>query len=220
MIPVMLDHAQTDHEFFEQTVRSLGSDQTGLAEALPGVYDELRRLAGSYLEQESAGHTLQPTALVHEAYLQLRAQHSVDWKNRPQFLGIAAQMMRRILVHHARARNAGRRRGDSVHMSIDDALDVYDGAALSAIEVNRALDELQTIDARQAQIAELRFFGGLTIPETAEALGISPATVKREWNFARLWLEREIGRHNSTDRRRFDAAAAMGAAKASSSRCA
>ena len=196
MLPGMVANAQTDREFLEETARALSSDQPGLAEALPRVYDELRRLAGSYLRMESAGHTLQPTALVHEAYLQLRGQHSVDWENRAQFLGIAAQMMRRILVRHARARNAGRRRGQSVHMSIDDALDVYDGAALSAIEVNRALDELQAIDARQAQIAELRFFGGLTIPETAEALGISPATVKREWNFARLWLEREIGRNN------------------------
>jgi RNA polymerase sigma factor (TIGR02999 family) len=187
---------QTDREFLEETARYLASDQAGLAEALPRVYDELRRLASRYLEMESAGHTLQPTALVHEAYLQLRDQHSVDWQNRAHFLGVAAHMMRRILVRHARARNAGRRRGQSVHMSIDEALDVYDGAALSAIEVNRALDELQAVDSRQAQIAELRFFGGLTIPETAEALGISPATVKREWNFARLWLEREIGRNN------------------------
>ena len=192
----MVANALTDQEFLEQTARTLSSDQAGLAEALPRVYDELRRLAGSYLQMESAGHTLQPTALVHEAYLQLRDQHSVNWQNRAQFLGIAAQMMRRILVRHARSRHAGRRRGDSVHMSIDDALDVYDGAALSAIEVNRALDELQAIDPRQAHIAELRFFGGLTIPETAEALGISPATVKREWTFARLWLEREIGRNN------------------------
>lgn len=196
MVPVMFGDAPTDQEFLALTARSLGADQAGLAEALPRVYDELRRLAGSYLQMESAAHTLQPTALVHEAYLQLRGQHSVDWHNRAQFLGVAAQMMRRILVHHARARNAGRRRGQSVHLSIDEALDVYDGAALSAVEVNRALEALQAIDARQAQIAELRFFGGLTIPETAEALGISPATVKREWSFARLWLEREIGRHN------------------------
>jgi RNA polymerase sigma factor (TIGR02999 family) len=159
---------------------------------LPRVYDELRQLAGNYLRRERADHTLQPTALVHEAYLRLVDQHSVNWNNRSQFLAIAARMMRRILVNHAVARQTAKRRGRSMHVSLDSALDVFDKQAVSAVEVNRALHELEAVDARQAHIAELRFFGGLTVAETADVLAISPATVKREWNVAKLWLEREM----------------------------
>jgi len=192
----MLAARQTDHEFLDETARWLAGSNAALAEELPRVYDELRRLAGGYLRMERADHTLQPTALVHEAYLQLRAQRSVDWSNRAQFLGIAARMMRRILVRHAEARNARKRGGRSLHVTLDDALGVFDAEAVSALAVNRALNDLEALDARQAQIAELRFFGGLTVAETAEVLGISPATVKREWTVARLWLEREIGPAN------------------------
>ena len=189
----MVANAQTDREFLEETARWLDNNDQQLADALPQLYDQLRELAAGYLRRERRDHTLQPTALVHEAYLHLREQHSVDWSNNAHFLGVAARMMRRILVRHAEARNAGKRRGAAVHVSVDDALEVFDSESVSALEVNRALHELEALDPRQAQIAELRFFGGLTLAETAEVLGISPSTVKREWNIARLWLEREMG---------------------------
>ncbi len=192
----MVASAQTDREFLEETARCLASSDTQLAEALPHLYEELRHLAASYLRRERPNHTLQPTALVHEAYLHLREQRSVDWNNDSHFLGVAARMMRRILVRHAETRNASKRRGPAVHVSLDEALDILDSEAVSTLNVNRALHDLEALDARQAQIAELRFFGGLTLAETAEVLGISTATVKREWNIARLWLEREIGSVN------------------------
>ena len=181
-----------DAAFLEETRRWLSSDDRPLAEMLPRVYEELRQLAGNYLRRERADHTLQPTALVHEAYLRLVDQRSVDWTNRAQFLAIAARMMRRILVNHAVARTTAKRGGRSVHVSLDNALEVFDRRAVSAVDVNRALHELESLDARQAHIAELRFFGGLTVAETADVLSISPATVKREWNVAKLWLEREM----------------------------
>ena len=188
----MVARAQTDGEFLEETARWLGGSDPALIEALPRVYDELRRLARGYLRMERADHTLQSTALVHEAYLQLRQQRSVDWDNRAQFLGVAARMMRRILVRHAEARNAKKRRGAAVHVNLDDALNVFQAEAVSPLGVNRVLDELEQFDPRQARIAELRFFGGLTVDETAEVVGISPASVKREWNVAKRWLERRL----------------------------
>ena len=181
-----------DAAFLEETGRWLASESKPLTEMLPRVYEELRQLAGNYLRRERVDHTLQPTALVHEAYLRLIDQRSVDWSNRAQFLAIAARMMRRILVNHAVARTTAKRGGRSVHVSLDSALDVFDKQAVSAVEVNRALHELEALDPRQAHIAELRFFGGLTVAETADVLSISPATVKREWNVAKLWLEREM----------------------------
>ena len=181
-----------DAAFLEETRRWLAGDQQPLTDMLPRVYEELRQLAGNYLRRERSDHTLQPTALVHEAYLRLVDQRSVDWNNRAQFLAIAARMMRRILVNHAVARHTAKRGGRSIHVSLDTALDVFDKQAVSAVEVNRALHELEALDARQAHIAELRFFGGLTVAETADVLSISPATVKREWNVAKLWLEREM----------------------------
>ena len=181
-----------DAAFLEETRRWLSSENQPLTDMLPRVYDELRQLAGNYLRRERSDHTLQPTALVHEAYLRLVDQRSVDWNNRAQFLAIAARMMRRILVNHAVARQTAKRGGRSQHVSLDSALDVFDKQAVSAVEVNRALHELEALDARQAHIAELRFFGGLTVAETADVLSISAATVKREWNVAKLWLEREM----------------------------
>jgi RNA polymerase sigma factor (TIGR02999 family) len=124
--------------------------------------------------------------------LRLRKQRSVDWSNQAQFLGVAAKMMRRILVNHARDRAAAKRGGKSPHVSLDTALAVLQSAAVPTLDVDRALTKLEAMDPRQARIAELRFFGGLTVPQTAEALGISPATVKREWTVAKMWLEREI----------------------------
>ena len=192
----MVANAQTDREFLDQTAQWLAAENAELAEALPRVYDELRSLANSYLRRERPDHTLQPTALVHEAYLRLRTQRNVDWSNQAQFLGIAAKMMRRILVNHAEKRDAEKRGGGARHVNLDTALAVFDREAIPTLDVNRALTQLEALDARQAQIAELRFFGGLTVPQTAEVLGISPATVKREWTTARMWLEREITRNS------------------------
>ncbi len=163
-----------------------------LAEALPRAYEELRRLAAGYLHRERPGHTLQPTALVHEAYLRLLGQHAVDWNNRSQFLAMSARMMRRILLDHAIARGSLKRGGDVPKVALDEALEVFDRRAISAAALHETLRELEILDPRQGQIVELRFFGGLTVEETAEVLKISPATVKREWAVAKLWLEREM----------------------------
>ena len=192
----MVATLQSDGEFLEQTATWLRNSDAELAKALPSVYDELRDLANSYLRRERPDHTLQPTALVHEAYLRLRKQRKVDWNNQAQFLGIAARMMRRILVNHAAARDTDKRGGLSTHVNLDTALAIFDREAIPTLDVNRALTRLEALDPRQAQIAELRFFGGLTVPQTAEVLGISPATVKREWTVARMWLEREIIENN------------------------
>lgn len=160
--------------------------------ALPAVYDELRELAAGYLRRERPDHTLQPTALVHESYLRLVNQRTVDWNNRLQFLSIAARMMRRILLDHAQARAANKRGGGAPKLELDAALEFYDSRALSVQAIDDALRGLEALDARQAQVVELRFFGGLTIEETAEVMALSPATVKREWTTARRWLQREI----------------------------
>jgi RNA polymerase sigma factor (TIGR02999 family) len=167
------------------------SDQD-LAAALPGLYEELRTLAASYLRNERPGHTLQPTALVHESYLRLLNQQTVDWNNRLQFLSIAARMMRRILADHADARKAGKRGGDAPRLQLDEALDCFDQRAIDVAEIDRALRDLEALDPRQAQVVELRFFAGLTIPETAELMAISEMTVRREWMMARRWLQQEI----------------------------
>jgi RNA polymerase sigma factor (TIGR02999 family) len=152
----------------------------------------LRRLAAGFLRNERPEHTLQPTALVHEAYLRLVDQKKINWSNRAQILAIAAKMMRRILVNHAIARKTTKRGSGAPRVSLDEALNVFDKQAISAVALNDALRELEQLDPRQGQIVELRFFGGLTVPETADLLGVSPATVKREWNVAKLWLEREM----------------------------
>ena len=173
-------------------------DEGALNALLPLVYDEMRRLAGSYLRNEGAGHTLQPTALAHEAYLRLLDQRQVSWQNRAHFMGLAAQAMRRILVDHARRRDAQKRGGGAVRVTLEDA-DAA-GEALSnalpldvpAEELDEALDKLAALDERQARVVELRFFTGLSIEETGEALGVSPATVKRDWTLARAWLHREL----------------------------
>ena len=185
-----------DREFLDETARWLARSDAELANALPQVYDELRELAHGYLCRERSNHTLQPTALVHEAYLRLRKQRNVNWSNEAQFLGVAARMMRRILVNHARDRAAHKRGGGTTHVSLDLALAALDNSAMPTIDVNRALTKLEQMDPRQSQIAELRFFGGLTVSQTAEVLGISPATVKREWTVAKMWLEREIIENN------------------------
>ena len=169
-------------------------NQDALDRLFPIVYDELRRLARGYLRHERPGHTLQPTALVHEAYLRLVDQRSVTWQNRAQFFGLAAQMMRRILVNHALGRRAEKRGGDAQRIPLDDVLEVLEARQVDVVALDLALKKLHELDPRQSQIVELRFFGGLTVAETAEVMGISPATLKREWTAAKLWLLREIDR--------------------------
>ena len=159
-----------------------------LNEMLPLVYDELHRLASNYLRDERPDHTLQPTALVHEAYLRLINQRSVDWRNRAQFLGVAASMMRRILVNHARDRAAAKRDGNRERVSLSLVEAPSGGPDLDLVALDDALQRLTALDARKARVVELRFFGGLKMDEVAEALGISLATVEREWSFARAWL--------------------------------
>lgn len=159
---------------------------------LPVVYDELHRLAQTFLRAERADHTLQPTALVNEAYLRLSSQRTVNWLNRAQFFGIAAQMMRRILVTHAESRNAAKREGMATRVTLDDSLSWSGGRDLDLVALDDALNNLAAIDLRQAQVVEQRFFAGLSIEETAEVLGISPATVKREWTMAKAWLRRAL----------------------------
>src|SRR4051812_39606500 len=184
---------QLSADLIRELTRTLPmSDAATVRTALPIVYDELRRLAAGFLRNERPEHTLQPTALVHEAYLRLVDQKKINWSNRAQILAIAAKMMRRILVNHAIARKTTKRGSGAPRVSLDEALNVFDKQTISAVALNDALRELEQLDPRQGQIVELRFFGGLTVPETADLLGVSPATVKREWNVAKLWLEREM----------------------------
>jgi len=171
-----------------------GGDKAALDQLIPIVYEELRRQASRYLRQERPGHTLQTTALIHEAYLRLVDQKSVQWQNRAQFFGIAAQLMRRILVDHARTKHRAKRGGSAVRVSLSDATSVTKDANLDLVELDQALNRLAEIDPQQSKIVELRFFSGLNVEETAAALNISPATVKRDWSVAKAWLYREINR--------------------------
>jgi RNA polymerase sigma-70 factor, ECF subfamily len=167
------------------------------AELMPQVYDELRRLAANYLRQERPGQTLQATALVHEAFLRLSKEKNQPWKNRTHFLAIAALSMRQILVQRARARHAEKRGGkDAERITLDESV-VADRASeatggVDVLELDAALEKLAALDPQQAKIVELRYFGGLTVEEAAEALEISPATVKRHWTIARAWLKKEL----------------------------
>lgn len=171
-------------------------DKSAGAHLLPAIYDELHRQAARAMRREPAEHTLQPTALVHEAYLRLVDQRRAEWHNRAQFFGVAAQIMRRILVDHARAQHAAKRGGAMQQITLTDANQAaaaqLDGDALDILALHDALDRLAAMDPEQARLVELRYFGGMNIDETAEALGISPATVKREWAVARAWLRREL----------------------------
>lgn len=161
-------------------------------ELLGLVYEPLRAIAGRHLNHEREGHTLQPTALVHELYLKLVGQRRVAWNDRAHFFAVAAQVMRRILVDHARRRNSEKRGGDVVSVTIGAAGDLAASENFDVIAVDAALEKLETIFPQQARIVELRFYAGLTIDETAAVLAISPATVSREWTMARAWLRREM----------------------------
>ena len=168
--------------------------EDALERLMPLVYRELRALAARYMARERSGHTLQPTALVHEAYLRLTAQHSVDWRNRAHFYGIAARLMRRILVDRARRASRSKRGGAMLHVALD-GVPVAAEAPLhpvDAVVLDEALRRLEAIDPQQARVVELRYFGGLTLEETAEVLGVSTGTVKRHWSVARAWLYRAI----------------------------
>jgi RNA polymerase sigma factor (TIGR02999 family) len=172
---------------------SNGQEQA-LDRLVPKIHSELRKLAASYMRKERPDHTLQPTALVNEAFLKLVDQRAVRWQNRAHFFGIAAQAMRRILVDHARAHPAGKR-GDGVrNVPLDDAIMIAGTVDIDLLALDDALTRLAAIDPRQNRMVELRFFGGLTLDETAEVMHISPATVGREWRVAKAWLFAEIGR--------------------------
>ncbi len=168
-------------------------DRGALERLMPLVYGELRRLAASHLRSERGDHTLQPTALVHEAYLRLVGQRSVSWANRAHFFGIAAQMMRRVLVDHARRRLAAKRSPGTLYVDLGEEVAAAADRAPELLALDRALTELERLDPRQARVVELRFFAGLSVEETAEVAGVSTATVKREWRTARAFLRHEIG---------------------------
>ena len=167
-------------------------DQEALNKLMPLVYDELRRLASRYLRNERTGHTLQTTALVHEAYLKLVDQKHTSWQNRVQFFAAAAQVMRHILVDYARNRRAFKRGGDYCRLSLDEAIISSEEKNPDLLTLHEALNTLAAIDNQQGRVVELRVFGGLTVEETAEALGISPRTVKREWSMAKAWLHKQV----------------------------
>lgn len=169
-----------------------GGKKDALDELFPLVYGELRKLAANRLRGERSDHTLQPTALVHEAYLRLIEQHSADWQNRAHFFGLAAEMMRRILVNHAVKNNAEKRFGNRTRLVLDEIVDFTNGADVNLILLDEALNKLAEFDPKQAKIVELKFFGGLTNEEIAEVTGVSDSTVKREWRIAKAWLHEQL----------------------------
>ena len=171
-----------------------GGDQAAMEELAPLVYGELRRMAHRYLRRENPGNTLQPTALVNEAYLRLVDVNSVRWEDRAHFFAVSAQMMRRILVDAARARATGKRGGGAVHLNLNESIDGISDRGRELVALDEALDALAQLDPRKARVVEMRFFGGLTAEETAEVLKISAPTVLRDWKLARAWLMRELSR--------------------------
>lgn len=181
----------------ELLVRWRGGDRAALDALMPLVYDELRRLARHYLQRERCDHTLQSTALVHEAYARLVGQDLPQWQNRAHFFGVAAHLMRQILVDHARNRKAAKRGGEACRVTLDDAASLARPVDVDVIALDEALKHLAKIDPQQSRVVELRFFAGLSIEDTSEVLGISASTVNRDWNTARVWLYRELARGTS-----------------------
>lgn len=169
-----------------------GGNRASADALLALVYDELRKIAARYLRKERSGHTLQPTALVHEAYIKLIDISDIDWQDRAHFFAVSANVMRRILVDHARARVADKRGGEADRIALEDAISLSKEPQVDLLAVDEALKELAEFDEQQCRIVELRFFGGLTIEETAHVVGVSPATVKREWAIAKAWLHRKL----------------------------
>jgi RNA polymerase sigma factor (TIGR02999 family) len=168
-------------------------DQSAIEHLLPFVYPHLHEIAAAYLRRESGDHTLQPTALVNELYLRLMQQHKADWGDRAHFYTFAAKLMRRILVDHARAANADKRGGELPHIPLNDEIPWLSLNSVDVIDVHRALDELEQLDARKVRLVELRYFLGCTLAETAELLGVSTATAERDLRFVRLWLYSTLG---------------------------
>jgi RNA polymerase sigma factor (TIGR02999 family) len=173
-------------------------NREALEDLLPVVYRELRRIAAAYFRHERPDHTLQPTGLVHEAYLRLIDQQRARWQNRAQFFGVAAQLMRRILVDHARTRAAAKRGGGAPLVTLVDTVGASSHRGVDVIALDEALKRLTNLYPDQGRLVELRYFGGMTIEETGEAMGISPATVKRQWALARAWLLRDLNREVRT----------------------
>ena len=190
---------ETSHELTQLLQSWSHGNRQAMADLLPLVYDELRRLASSYMRFEAPGHTLQATALVHEAYMKLIQQRAVNWQSRAHFFGIAAQMIRRILVDHIRATRAQKRGSGFVALSLDEAIGVPEKRNWEILALDDALKTLAKVDPQQARIVELRFFAGLSIEETASIVGVSPATVKRDWVSAKAWLFRELSRTKGSD---------------------
>ncbi len=167
-------------------------DQEALDKLIPVVYDELRRQAARYLRRERPDHTLQTTALIHEAYLRLINQHNVEWKDRAHFYAIAARLMRQILVDHARKRQAAKRGGSDIKVPLEEEMVITTGRNVDLVALDEALTRLAAIDPQQSRIVELRYFSGLSVEETAEVTGVSARTVKRDWNVAKAWLRQQM----------------------------
>jgi RNA polymerase sigma factor (TIGR02999 family) len=184
--------ASSPDEVTLMLIRWSNGERDALDQLIPVVYGELRRLASRTLRRERRDHTLQPTALVHEAYLRLIDQRSVNWQNRSHFFAIASQAMRRIVVDHARRHNAVKRGGDNLKVELEAAMLLPGAKDVDVVRLDDALTALAAFDPQQGRIVELRFFGGLSIEQTAEVIGISPATVKRDWSMAKAWLHREL----------------------------
>ena len=188
----MTEPSYKTHQVTELLAAWSQGDKEALDKLMPLVYDELRRLARQQMRHERAGHTLQTTALVNEAYLRLVNQDRTQWQNRAQFFGVAARLMRRILVDHARSRRRLKRAGDVRKVSLDEAAKVSHGQATDLLAVHEALKKLETLNERMGRIVELRFFGGLSIEETAEVMKISPGTVMKDWTFAKAFMHEAI----------------------------
>jgi RNA polymerase sigma-70 factor, ECF subfamily len=188
-----------DHDITRLLSELSGGDPQAASKLIPVVYNELRHLAAGYMRRERPDHTLQPTALVHEAYMKLLAQRSVDWQGRAHFFGVAAQLMRRILIDHARSHLRQKRGGEHPKVSLDEALVFSEQQSGEILAVDESLKRLEQLDPRQARVVELRFFGGLSVEETAEVLKVSAKTVKRDWSVARAWLYADITKCHGTD---------------------
>lgn len=187
---------ETPNEITEQLIAWSNGDEAALDALIPAVYQELRRMADYYLRGENTGHSLQPTALVHEAYMRLIDQTKVEWQNRAHFFGVAAQMMRRILVDHAKSKHRVKRGGTTPKVSLDETVSLSSERAAELVALDDALKVLNEMDERKSRIVELRYFGGLTVDETAQVLGVSDKTVMRDWSLAKAWLYAQLSQTN------------------------
>ncbi len=190
--------ATSPQEVTQLLVDWRGGDQSALDKLIPLVYDELHALARRCMKRERGSHTLQTTALVNEAYLRLLGQQSADWQNRAHFFAVAAQVMRHLLVDHARSRRYARRGGSALRITLDEAVAAAPEDPVDLLALNEALNRLDAMDARKCRIVELRYFSGLSVEETAKVLGVSAITIKREWLKAKAWLYRELNQEEET----------------------